>query len=168
MQKKAFTLIELLVSIIIIALIVTYLYESLGVLKRSNDQLLSRDKERGYEAELKKLFISDIMQGYDINISETDSKEYDTMTLHSLNSLHNIKKPKISYLVTKKDNTLIRIEGLEYALPLNAETVYHVKFDELKKNLEYFKLFLNKKKNRVLVNIKTKESEPVVFEVLKL
>jgi len=168
MKKKAFTLIELLVSIVIIALIVTYLYESLGILKKSNDQLLSRDKERGYETDLKKLFISDIMQGYDLNISKTDSKEYDIMTLSSLNSLHGIKKPKIAYLVTKKENTLIRIEGVDFTLPLNSETVYHVKFDELKKNLEYFKIFLNKKKNRLLVNIKTKESEPVVFEVLKI
>lgn len=168
MAKKAFTLIELIISIIIISLIVTYLYESLGILNKSGEQLFKRDKSREYETDIKKLLVLDIMQGYDFNLSKTDSRDFDILTFSSLNSIHGIKKPKITYLVSKKDNTLFRIEGIDYTIPLDSETIYRVKYDELKKELEYFKVFFNKDKKKVLINIKAKSSQPIVLETLRL
>ena len=166
-KRSAFTLIELVISIAIIALIVTYLYQSLNVLKQSNTQLLDKDSVRAEETAFKKLFLLDIMQSSGLKISQTDNKNFDLLTLTSTNSLHNLKKPKITYLVTKRDSRLIRIEGLDYTLPLNRDTVYRVKFDELKKDLTHFKLYEDNNKTKVLVNIK-EEGKPLdVFEVIK-
>lgn len=166
-NRVAFTLIELIISIMIIALIVTYLYQSIGILKNSNDQLVSRDNARKNEDKIKKLFLLDVMQGT-VKLTQTDDKNYDLLEIRTLNSLHNIKKPKVTYLVTKRDKKLLRIEGLEYTLPLNRDTVYHVKFDEVMRNITHFKLYQNKKKNRLLITIKEKDKPLTVFEVLTL
>ena len=167
MKRSGFTLIELIISIAIIALIVTYLYQSLNVLKNANDHLADKDAVRAYETGIKKLFLLEIMQSTDVNISQTDHKNFDLLTLTSSNSLHNIKFPTITYLVTKRNGTLIRIEGLGYTLPLNRDTVYHVKFDELRKDITHFKLYEDNNKSKLLINIKEAGKPLEVLEVLK-
>jgi len=167
MKRSGFTLIELVISIMIIALIVTYLYQSLNVMKNANEHLEAKDGGRAYETGIKKLFLLDIMQGSDINISQTDHKNFDLLTLTSYNSLHNIKLPKITYLVTKREGKLIRIEGLDYSLPLNRDSVYQVKFDELRDHITHFKLYTDHNKTRLLINIKEEGKPLEVLEVLK-
>jgi len=166
--KRAFTLIELIISIMIIALIVTYLYQSLGVLKKSNEMLASRDTTRQNEDKIKKLFLLDILQSTTLTIRKSEDRNFDLLEMETLNSLHNIKKPKVTYLITKREKKLIRIEGVAYELPLNRDTVYGVKFDEVMENITHFKLYLNQKKNRVLINIKEKGKPLSVFEVLMI
>ena len=168
MKRSGFTLIELVISIMIIALIVTYLYESLGILKNANEQLAKRDETRKNEDKIKKLFILDLLQSSKITIRKSDDKNFDLLILQTLNSLHNIKKPNVTYLVTKRDKKLIRIEGLDYSIPLDRDAVYRVKFDEVMHGLTLFKLYQNKKKNRILINIKEAEKPLNVFEVLTI
>ena len=167
MRRSGFTLIELVISIMIIALIVTYLYQSLNVLKSANEQLEEKDTQRAYDTGIKKLLLLDIMQGNDINISQTDHKNFDLLRLTSGNSLHNIKLPTVTYLVTKKDGKLIRIEGLDYTLPLNRDTVYRVKYDELREHITHFKLYTDNNNSRMLINIKEEGKPLEVLEVLK-
>jgi len=61
-MKKAFTLIELIISIILIALITTYLLQTIGLLNTSNKQLATLSQKRNYLRQIKKNFILDIMQ----------------------------------------------------------------------------------------------------------
>ncbi len=166
MRRRGFTLIELVISIAIIALIVTYLYQSLGVLKNANDHLLEKERERTHETELKKLLLLDIMQSYGLKIFQTDHKNFDLLELTSSNSLHNIKLPKITYLVTKRGGKLVRLEGIGYTLPLNRDTVYHVKFDELMENVTHFKLYEDKNSSRVLINLKAAGKPLEVLELV--
>jgi prepilin-type N-terminal cleavage/methylation domain-containing protein len=168
LKRAGFTLIELVISIAIIALIVTYLYQSLGILKNANEHLQNKDAVRAYETGIKKLLLLDIMQSSDLKISQTDHKNFDLLTLTSSNSLHNIKLPNITYLVTKREGKLIRIEGLDYKIEnLTRDTVYRVKFDELKQNITHFKLYEDTNKTRLLINIKEKGNPLEVLEILK-
>ena len=167
MKRPAFTLIELVISIAIIALVVTYLYQSLNVLQSSNDQLIGKDAARAQKSDLRKLFLLDIMQASSLNIAKTDNKNIDLLTLNSRNSLHNIARPTITYLVAKRDNRLIRIEGINYTLPLNRDTIYHVKFDEIRDNVTHFKLYEDGNNSKVLVTLKRTGAAPEIFEILR-
>ena len=136
-------------------------------MKSATEHLQSKDTKRADEVGIKKLFLLDIMEGSDINISQTDHKNFDLLTLTSSNSLYNIKLPKITYLVTKREGKLIRLEGLKYPLPLNRDSVYQVKFDELRDHITHFKLYTDHNKTRMLINIKEEGKPLEVLEVLK-
>ena len=164
MQKRAFTLIELIVSVIILSLIVTFLYSGLGTLKNSTAALFKKDNKRKSALNVKKLFILDIMQSSELNISKTKSKNIDFIFLYSKNSLYGIYKPQIYYFVDKK-NRLIRSEGVNYKLPLNEENLYNIKYDVILKDIEFFKLYKNKKKNLILIIIKQKKKPMNYFEI---
>lgn len=169
MRRTGFTLIELVISIAIIALIVTYLYQSLNVLKNANEHLEEKDADRAYETGIKKLILLDIMQAShgSIKISRSDHKNFDYIDFNSSNSLHNIKLPKITYLVTKREKKLLRIEGLNYALPFNRDTAYHVKYDELMRDVTHFKLYEDTNRTRILINIKKAGKPLEVLEVVR-
>ena len=145
-MKRAFSLIELIISIILIALIVGYLFQTLKVLDSSNKSLKTHSQTRQYIRKIKKIFILDIMQATKIKLRRTKNKNFDFLELESTNnSLHNLSMPKVTYFITNK-HSLIRVEGFNYQLPLNSDTLYKVKFDEVIKDVKLFKIYKGKKK----------------------
>ena len=158
---------EVIISVIIMALIVTYLYQSVEVLKRSNTVMAAKEQERRYDTRIKKLFILDFLQAMgDINITRTDEKDFDLVQLRTQNSLHGIASPDVAYLVSKKGNRLIRIEGVGFSLPLNRDTVYRVRHDVVARDLEYFKVYPSKTKGQMLIIFKEKSRPVEFFELL--
>ena len=165
--RSAFTLMEVIISVIIMALIVTYLYQSVEVLKRSNTVMAAKEQERRYDTRIKKLFILDFLQAMgDINITRTDEKDFDLVQLRTHNSLHGIASPDVAYMVAKKGNRLIRIEGVGFSLPLNRDTVYRVRHDVVARDLEYFKVYPSKTKGQMLIIFKEKSRPVEFFELL--
>ena len=165
-MKKAFTLIELIISIILIALITTYLLQTIGLLNTSNKQLATLSQKRNYLRQIKKNFILDIMQAKKIKITQTKNKNFDFLELETTkNSLHNLVAPKVVYFITK-EHSLIRVEGFHYKLPLNSENLYKVAFDEVAKDIILFKIYQNKQKNKIFIFIKSKYFQDIFFEVL--
>ena len=163
--KKAFTLIELIISILLIGLIVTYLFETLGVLKKSDKKLEAKREKRELMLKIKQSIYLDILQANDVNISKTNNKNIDLLTLkETKNSLHNLDMPDVIYLVDKK-NRLIRVEGYNIKLPLNTQTLYTVKFDEVLDNIEFFKIYKSKKKDKILIYLKSQKLPEIFFEM---
>ena len=176
----------------ITGLIVTYLYETLAILNKTDRTLYHSDQKRLVNHQIKNLFMLDFMQ-VDIQtklISRKDennktitkvemtqvpidinhSRDFDHVKIVTTNSLHNLKVPEVHYLVLKKENTLLRTEWIPQSdvnmqIPLNSETIYYAKFDKIIHNVEFFKVYCSKKRNRLLLTYKIKEKEPFVYEL---
>ena len=193
MRRSAFTLIEVLISIFITGLIILYLYETVAILNKSDTHLQQQDNNREIQHKIKNLLMLDFMQVdvsatlvstednetnttkseyvmYQVPIDINHSRDYDHVTLHTYNSLHNLKVPEVHYLVMKNENTLLRTEWVPQThtpmqIPLNQESVFFAKHDAIVKNLEYFKVYCAEKKNRLLIAYKQKEKAPFIYEL---
>ena len=109
----------------------------------------------------------DIFLSYDINFANT--KGYTLLQLKSNNSIYTIQAPYITWLVLKKDKTLIRLESAKkITLPIREEFKKTVFLDVVIKNCEEFNINLSKDKKSILSFIKIKNQNPIVFEVEKL
>ena len=75
------------------------------------------------------------------------------------NSLYALPDPKVCWVVLKNNNTLARIEGSLYHLPLNSEE--RVEVDPIMSDIEVFDLY--HEKDKILVLIQQKEKEPITF-----
>jgi hypothetical protein len=64
-------------------------------------------------------------------------------------------------LVYKTDNTLLRVEGGQYNMPLRNEE--RVEIDVIAKNIELFKIYKSKKKDKVLAMIQIAGQDPQLF-----
>ena len=69
----------------------------------------------------------------------------------------------MTWLVAKENNTLLRIEGGNYTIPLRGEQ--RVEVDEVAKDIEMFKVYKSKKKDKILVIIQIKGQEAQTFMV---
>jgi hypothetical protein len=91
----------------------------------------------------------DLLQA-DSNITIDSEKKFHKITImKTSNSLYGQPLAQVSWLVSKSDNTLLRIEGNGYTLPLKSES--YVEVDPIVKNVELFKIYKNKKSNKLLV-----------------
>ena len=164
MQKRAFTLIEMIISIIILSLIVMFLYAGLNSLEKSSTFLQNFTKEDRLNSRVKKLFILDILQSQDINITRVN-KKIDTISFISNNSLHNTPLSKITYAVNS-NKELVRLEGQNYKLPLKQEQIYSINFDIILRDIEYFRIYQNQKNSTILFVIKQKNKDFKYLEML--
>lgn len=155
--KQAFTLLEVLISIMLLSLVLMALYKSADILRASNKNLFhhlehSSDAIKGISTLYK-----DILQA-DNNITINDDKKFHKITINNtMNSLYGLYKAKVTWLVYKENNTLLRIEGSEYNLPLKREDL--VAIDKILTKVKLFKSYKNEKNNKVLVLIKSNEKE---------
>jgi len=77
------------------------------------------------------------------------------------NSLYALPRPKVCWLVMKEKNTLMRVEGVDYVLPLKYED--RVEADAVVHGIELFDVYYSK--DKVLVVLKEKGKEPMPFMV---
>ena len=160
-NKKGFTLIEVIISILLLSLVLMALYKSSEILRKSNIHLFNYlQKSTKSLKGTKTLFIDLIHSDYNITI---DTKEkFHRLTLASTrNSLYGEEKVKVIWLVYKKDNTLLRLEGTQYNIPLKNEQ--RVEVDVITHDIELFKIYKSKTKTKILVMIKVKGQEPQMF-----
>jgi prepilin-type N-terminal cleavage/methylation domain-containing protein len=187
--KPAFTLIEVIVSVILLALMITYLYNALGVLQNSNSSLVSKEKQLDTRDFLFGLLYKDLFEASSTTITSTQSKDFDILKLKTNNSLHNISVPNITYIVVKEDKKLIRIESpYEFALPIPMESTYMLYADEIATNVEFFKIYSESSaennqtgkppaqndlqkdviaKGNVLFSLKLRNQKPLFFEIAR-
>jgi prepilin-type N-terminal cleavage/methylation domain-containing protein len=187
--KPAFTLIEVLVSIVLLSLMITYLYNALGVLQNANSSLLSKEKQLDTRDFLFGLLYKDLFEASSTTITSTQSKDFDILKLKTSNSLHDISAPTITYIVVKEDKKLIRIESpYEFALPIPMESAYMMYADEVAKEVEFFKIYSKSSaennqsssanpqndiqkeviaKENILLSIKLRNQKPLFFEIAR-
>ncbi len=159
--KKGFTLIEVIISIILLSLVLMALYKSAEILRKSNIQLFEYLQKSTKSLKGTKTLFTDLIHS-DYNITIDTKEKFHRLTLASTrNSLYGEEKVKVVWLVHKNNNTLLRLEGTQYDIPLKSEQ--HVEVDVIAQNIELFKIYKSKTKTKILAIIKVKGQEPQMF-----
>lgn len=148
-KKKGFTLIEVLISITLLSLVLMALYRSSDILRRSNKHLYEHLEKSTQSLNGNRILYMDLIQS-DENITINNDKEFHRIMIkNTSHSLYGQSMAQVSWLVSKKDNTLLRIEGSRYILPLKEDM--HVEIDPIVEHVELFKIYRNKKRDKLLI-----------------
>ena len=162
-KRKAFTLIEVLISITLLSLVFMALYKSADILRDSNLHLFKYLQKTSTNLKGSKTLYMDLMHA-DHNITIVTEEKYHRLSMeHTTHSLYGQGAAKVTWLVAKEGNALLRIEGGEYTFPLREEQ--RVEVDVVLKDTEMFKVYKSKKKDKILVIMQTKGQDPQTFMV---
>ena len=157
-NRKAFTLLEVLISIALLGIVIVALFSSVDMLQDSNQQLAQYLKKSKKITKATKVLYTDLM-GSDGNITIQKDEFSRVCMEETRNSLYGLPSAKVCWIVLKKDNTLARIEGNGYHLPLRLEE--SVELDPIMTEIEFFDVY--HEKDKVLVLIQQKAQEPISF-----
>ncbi len=159
-QRKGFTLIEVLISIALLGLMIVPLFSVVEMMRMSNANLLRALEKSQQETQASKVLFLDIM-GSDGRISIKKDEFTRLCMEETKNSLYNLSVAKVCWLVLKDKNTLVRVEGNSYRLPLKYED--KVEVDKVMNNIELFDVY--QEKDKVLVVLKKKAKTAMSFLV---
>jgi prepilin-type N-terminal cleavage/methylation domain-containing protein len=154
-NRKAFTLLEVLISIALMGIVIVALFSSVDMMQDSNQQLaqyLEKSKKT-----TKVLYLD--MIDSDGNITITKDEFSRVCIGETRNSLYALPSAKVCWIVLKKENTLARIEGNAYHLPLRLEE--RVEIDPVMTGIEVFDIY--HEKDKILVLIQQQGEEPISF-----
>ena len=159
-NRKAFTLLEVLISIALLGIVILALFSSVDMLQNSNQHLLKYLEKSKKITNATKVLYLDIL-GSDGNIT-IQKDEFSRVCMEGTrNSLYALPSAKVCWIVFKKDNTLARIEGNYYHLPVNSEE--RVEIDPVMHGIEVFDIY--HEKDKVLVLMQQKGQEPISFMI---
>ncbi len=159
-KRKAFTLMEVLVSIALLGIILPALYQSVDMLRDSNQHLLEYlGKAKKVSKATQTLYLDILSSDGNITIKKD---EFTRLCMEQTkNSLYALPVAKVCWVVLKKDNTLVRIEGNAYNLPLGSEE--RVEINPIMKDIEVFDVY--HQKDKILVLLQQQAKEPISFMV---
>jgi prepilin-type N-terminal cleavage/methylation domain-containing protein len=159
--QKAFTIVEVLISITLLSLVLMALYRSADLMRASNLHLFNYLQKASTTLKGSTTLYKDLMYA-DHNITINSEEKFHRLTIaNTSHSLYGLAQAKVVWLVYKNDNTLLRIEGGEYNIPLRNEE--RVEIDVIAKNIELFKIYKSKTKNKVLAMIQIAGQDPQLF-----
>jgi len=160
-KKSAFTLIEILISVTLLSLVLMALYQSADTLRKSNLHLFEYIEQSSHTLKGSKTLYRDLMHS-DHNISINTDEKFHRLTINkTTHSIHGLSQAKVVWLVYKEENTLLRLEGGKYSIPLKNEE--QVEIDVISKNIELFRVYKSKKKSKILAIIKIKNRDAQIF-----
>ena len=157
-NRKAFTLLEVLISIALMGIVIVALFSSVDMMQNSNQQLAQYLEKSKKITKATKVLYLDIL-GSDGNITIQKDEFSRVCMEETQNSLYALPAAKVCWIVLKKDNTLARIEGNNYKLPVGSEE--RVEVDSIMNNIEVFDVY--HEKDKVLVLLQQQGKEPVSF-----
>ena len=159
-KRKAFTLMEVLVSIALLGIILPALYHSVDMLRDSNQHLFKYlEKSKKVSTATQTLYLDILSSDGNITIKKD---EFSRLCMEQTkNSLYALPVAKVCWVVLKKGNTLVRIEGNAYHLPVGSEE--RVEIDPIMKNVEIFDIY--HQKDKILVLLQQQAKEPISFMV---
>ncbi len=159
-NRKAFTLLEVLISIALLGIVIVALFSSVDMLQNSNQHLLKYLEKSQKITKASKTLYLDIV-GSDGNIT-IKKDEFSRICMEKTrNSLYVLPVAKVCWVVLKKDNTLVRVEGNAYHLPLLSEE--RVEVDHIMTEIEIFDIY--HEKDKVLVLLQQQKKEPISFMI---
>ena len=159
-HRFAFTLIEVLVSIVLISLVLLGLYRSLDI-QRDSNRRIREHLQTTLEADrsAKTLYLDLLESDGNLTIHQDD---FDRLCIgKTSHSLYQLYRPKVCWLVTKSDRTLLRIEGLDFSLPLKENSTVAV--DRVMRKTVLFDLY--RQKEEILVLLQNENRKPLAFMV---
>jgi prepilin-type N-terminal cleavage/methylation domain-containing protein len=153
-MKKAFTLIEVIISIFIFSLIMIFLYKSISSLKINNKNLKNTTQKSKNLSKTITLLKSDLTlsKKIDLKLLQKDILSIDT----TLNSIHNIAKPKVIWKILKQSKTLVRVEKINGLTFLDDTTL----------KCKKFKIYYSEKEQKILIYIKTVDNKEIITETI--
>jgi len=165
--EKGFTLLEVLISITLLSLVLMALYRSADILRASNRNLFnhlnrSSDAIKGANS----LYLDLLQADSNITIEKKDKNFYRVIINQTQHSLYGLYVAKVTWLVYKEKNTLLRIEGVNYQLPLRQDD--RVEIDKISDNIELFTAYRSKKKDKIILIIKYYGEEAQSFMIQNL
>ena len=157
-NRKAFTLLEVLISIALMGIVIVALFSSVDMMQDSNQQLAQYLEKSKKTTNATKVMYLDMIDS-DGNITITKDEFSRVCIEETRNSLYALPSAKVCWIVLKKENTLARIEGNAYHLPLRVEE--RVEIDPVLTGIEVFDVY--HEKDKILVLIQQQGKEPISF-----
>ena len=159
-NRKAFTLLEVLISIALLGIILPALYKSVEMLQDSNQHLFEYlEKSKKITRATQTLYLDILSSDGNITIKKD---EFSRLCMEQTkNSLYALPVAKVCWVVLKRNDTLVRIEGNAYKLPLGSEE--RVEINPIMKGVELFDVY--HEKDKVLVLLQQQAKEPISFMV---
>jgi prepilin-type N-terminal cleavage/methylation domain-containing protein len=157
-KRPAFTLIEIIVSTILLSIVLIGLYSVLDTQRRSVINIKKNlDKSMDHDRAIMALY-DDLLQS-DGNLT-IKKGERDTLCINSTtHSLYELGVAKVCWLVLKDKDTLIRVEGNDYKLPLGLED--SVEVDRVLEGVSAFEVVRDK--DLIFVYAQQLKKEPYSF-----
>ena len=164
MRRNGFTLLETIVSISILFLVTVFLSQAMSDLRLSKKSVDAKISAQKRENSLVNALYYDLMGAKDIKIS--GSKNYSVLLLKTKNSLYDIDMPYVVWYVSKKGNTLCRMESAKkYKLPIAPEDSLDVFVSKVVEGIKIFKIYRSKDKKSYMVFLKNDKNNIVTFAI---
>lgn len=164
MKKSAFSLIELVISIFLLGLIVTFLYTAVGNLQISNKIFEEKEAESNKREKLIKALYDDLFHASSVEISGSEMSKVDIITT---NSFYNIQSPNVVWLVSKQNNSLLRLESSKPLKTYTFEERYATHISKVGEKCEIFQVYQSNNKDKFLLHIQFENEKPVIYEFYK-
>ena len=159
-NRKAFTLVEVLISIALLGIVILALFSAVDMMRNSNEHLAVHLEKSKKISKATKVLYMDLMDS-DGNIT-IQKDEFSRLCIEETrNSLYALPSAKVCWVVLKKNNTLARIEGNAYNLPVNTDQ--RVEVDPIMPEIKVFDVY--HQEDKILVLIQQQEKEPISFMI---
>ncbi len=162
--KRAFSLVELIISIVLLGIIATFLYSTVSNLEKTNKIFAGNEKALIKREKVMDMLHEDIFAANTLSLT---GFQYTLASMQTKNSLFDIIEPYVTWLVSKDNNTLLRFESTKEFKKINSQNVDYYHVSKVAENCEVFKIYQSKKRDSILIDIKFKDEEPIIYEFVK-
>ena len=163
-HKRAFSLVELIISVVLLGIIVTFLYTTVSNLEKTNSIFAANEKALSDKEKVVDLLYDDIFTANSLELKGVDNS---LVSMQTSNSLFDIAKPFVTWLVVKEKNSLLRFESIKEFKNINSQNSDYFHISVVGENCEVFKIYQSLKKENILIHLKFQDQEPMVFEFAK-
>ena len=164
LDKKAFSLVELIISIVLLGIIATFLYSTVSNLEKTNIIFAANEKALSSREKVIDILYDDIFAANTLTLT---GFEHSLVSMQTNNSLFDIEVPYVTWLVSKDKNTMLRFESTKAFKKMNSQNTNYYHVSKVRENCEVFKIYQSKKKDSILIHLKFKDEEPLIYEFSK-
>ncbi len=163
-SRNGFTLIELIISVFLLGMIVYFLYSSVANLQKSNQIFEKKSQSAFTNQRILSMMQKDIFYATKLTISGRNNSLLD---MQSANSIFDIDYPYVTWLLKPDLKKLVRFESTLPFKDMNAKNNPFFHLSIINKECERYKVYQSKDKENILIYIKFKDEDPLVYEFFK-